>query len=242
MSTGKLSVINGEQSNRNAYVREARETICEYGMQLLKDDLTKSTGGNLSVRIRGENGKFVISPSGIPYPEMEPSDVPVVDRDGNMIGSGEKPASETPMHLAIFNHIEGVGGVVHTHSPYACTFASLGQPIPASHYLIAFIGNEIPVSDYVTYGTPDLGEEAVSTLGGEYNACLLRNHGVIAVGSSLSEAYEIALMVEFCARIHYQAKSIGEPEILPDDELEELAERFAGYGPSVDSDTPCPTC
>ena len=83
---------------------------------------------------------------------------------------------------------------------------------------------------YATYGTADLADLALDALGEEYNACLLKNHGVIAVGPTVEAAYEVALMVEYCARIHYQAASIGEPNILPDTEIDNLLERFVDYG------------
>lgn len=223
-------MVPSSPSTSAAPYEEERETICHYGMELINQNLTKSTGGNLS--IRGENDEYVISPTAIPYREMKPADVPVVDGDGSVVYGDKEPATETPMHLTIFQHLSEVGGIVHTHSPYACTFASLARPIPASHYLIAFAGNEIPVTDYQTYGTPELGQEAVDTLGKDYKACLLQSHGVITVGSDLAEAFEIAMMVEFCARIHYQACSIGDPVILPDDELEKLKKKFATYGQS----------
>lgn len=88
------------------------------------------------------------------------------------------------------------------------------------------------MAGYATYGTGELGELAVEALGEEYNACLLANHGTISVGGTLKEAFEVALMVEYCARIHYQASAIGEPAILPDEEIDTLKELFADYGQS----------
>ncbi|AGB37091.1 class II aldolase/adducin family protein [Natronococcus occultus] len=209
-----------------------RTKISEFGQRMLKDGLTLGTGGNISVR----NGNHVaISPSGVPYDEIEPEDVPVVDLEGDHIAGESKPSSEFRMHTDVIRERPDVGGVVHTHSPYASTFASMGEPIPASHYLIAFIGDEVPVAPYETYGTAELATAALETLGEEYNACLLENHGVLAVGETVDEAYEVAMMVEYCAQIHYQAISVGEPEILSNEAVTELIEIFEHYGEHTDS-------
>jgi len=208
-------------------LQEERTAVSDLGRQMLDQGLTTGTGGNISAR----NGdRVAISPSGMPYNEIDPEDVPIVDLNGNHLEGDRKPSSEFRMHTDVIRERDDVGGVVHTHSPYASTFASLGEPIPASHYLIAFIGNKIPVAPYETYGTAELAEVALDALGEEYNACLLEQHGVLAVGDSVEAAFEVALMVEYCARIHYQAVSIGEPNIVPDEEIETLLDRFADYG------------
>ncbi|WP_222913063.1 class II aldolase/adducin family protein [Natrinema sp. SYSU A 869] len=207
---------------------ETRSDICEYGRGLLEDDLTTGTGGNLSARL--DENHIAISPSGIPYEDIEPADVPVVNTDGTVVSGDVDPSTELPMHLAVYRERPEVGGVVHTHSPYATTFASLGEPIPASHYLISFTGSEVPVAEYCTHATAELGEAAVDALEESFNATLLRNHGVLTADDSLEDAYTVALMVEYCARIHYQARSIGDPEILPDDEIDRLSDKLDSYG------------
>ena len=194
---------------------------------MVAEGLTKGTGGNISAR----NGdRVAISPSGMPYDEIDPEDVPIVDLHGEHRSGDRKPSSEFRMHTDVLRERDDIGGIVHTHSPYASTFASLGEPIPASHYLIAFVGDQVPVARYETYGTAALGEAALEALGEEYNACLLSNHGVLAVGDDAEAAFEVALMTEYCARIHYQAISVGEPDILPDEEIDVLVDRFSDYG------------
>ena len=205
-----------------------RRAVADTGRKMLEQGLTKGTGGNVSARVGEEY--VAISPSGVAYESITADNVPVVDLEAEMIDGEFKPSAETPMHTMVYQKREDVGGIVHNHSPYASTFASLGQPVGPSHYLIAFAGDQVPVAPYETYGTEALGAVAAETLGAEYNACLLENHGVLAVGDSLGSAFETALMVEYCARIHYQARAIGEPKLLPDDEIERLTERFAGYG------------
>ena len=215
-------------TSQNTPHREARSAICEYGRSLLDDDLTTGTGGNLSVRLDDE--RIAISPSGIPYEEIEPSDVPIARTDGTVVEGEAEPSTELPMHLAVYERRPDVGGVVHTHSPYATTFASLGEAIPASHYLLAFTGSEVPVAEYETHATQALGDAAVDALGESFNATLLRNHGVLTADESLGDAYTVALMVEYCARIHYQARAIGDPEILSDEEIDRLRGKLDSYG------------
>lgn len=207
---------------------EIRRDIAEYGRSLLEDDLTTGTGGNLSARI--DEDHVAISPSGIPYEDVSAEDVLIVRTDGTVVEGDHDPSTELPMHLAVYREREDVGGVVHTHSPYATTFASLAEPIPASHYLLSFTGTEVPVAEYRTHATEALGEAAVDALGDEFNATLLRNHGVLTADDSLDSAYTVAQMVEYCAQIHYQARAIGEPEILPDDEIDRLADKLESYG------------
>lgn len=207
---------------------ETRRDIAEYGRSLLEDDLTTGTGGNISARL--DEAHIAISPSGIPYEDVAPEDVLVVHTDGTVVEGEHDPSTELPMHLAVYRERDDVGGVVHTHSPYATTFASLAEPIPASHYLLAFTGTEVPVAEYRTHATEALGEAAVDALDDEFNATLLRNHGVLTADRSLDDAYDVALMVEYCARIHYQARAIGEPEVLPDEEIDRLTDKLESYG------------
>lgn len=207
---------------------ETRAMICEYGRNLLKDDLTTGTGGNLSARL--DENHVAISPSGIPYEEIKPKDVPIVQIGGTVVEGDADPSAELPMHLEVYDERPMVGGIVHTHSPYATTFASLGEKIPASHYLLSFTGTEVPVAEYETHATEKLGRAAINALGESLNATLLRNHGVLTVDETLEDAYTVALMVEYCARIHHQARTIGEPEILPDEEIRHVADKLEDYG------------
>lgn len=204
-------------------LEEERMQVGELGREMSTQKLTRGTGGNVSVR---SGDRFAVSPSGVPYEEVTPDRVPVVGLDGERLEGDLKPSNETPMHAAIYRAREDVGGIIHTHSPYASTFASLNEAIPASHYLIAYVGTEIPVAGYEPPGTEALGELAVETMGTDHDAVLLKNHGVMAVGQTGADAFEVALMVEYCARIHYQALTIGDPEILSDDAVADLRRMF----------------
>jgi len=206
-----------------------RTAISELGREMLAQGLTKGTGGNLS-QLCADGETVAVSPSGVPYGEVTPECVPLVTLDGDQVAGDLDASSETPMHTAVLRCRDDVGGVVHTHSPYASTFASIGEPIPASHYLIAFAGDRVPVARYEHPGSEALGERVAETMGTEYDACLLQNHGTIAVGDTAEDALEVATMVEYCARIHYQALNVGDPIILPDEEVTRLRSTFESYG------------
>ena len=205
---------------------EARSLVAQKGVDLLEEGLTQRTSGNVSVRVSDD--RVAISPSGIPYPEITPKDVPIVDLDGKKRGDGKPPSSETPMHTAVYRRRKDVDGIVHTHSPFATTFAALGRSIKPSHYLIAFAGKRVEAAEYGRNGTEELAERAMESMNGR-NAVLLRNHGVLAVGPSLEDAHNVASRVEYCARIDYQASLLGEPELVEDDELDDLIDYFQNY-------------
>lgn len=204
-----------------------RAAISELGRRMVEQGLTRGTGGNISER--GPNDIIAVSPTRVPYEEITPESVPVVTLDGEQVAGEYPPSSETPMHRLIYSNREDVGGVVHTHSPYASTFATLGQEIPASHYLIAMAGPKVPVVGFAQPGTEELGRLAVEGLGDDHLACLLKHHGVMALGTDADAALETALMVEFCAQIHFQALAIDDPPILGEGDLETLIENFDEY-------------
>lgn len=203
-------------------LREAREQIVQHGRSLVADGLTQQTSGNLSVRVGDE---IAISPSGIPYDDISADDIVVVDLEGSVVEGTRTPSSETPLHTATYRNREDVGAVVHSHSPYATTFACLGRPIDPVHYLISTAGKGVPVAAYGRNGTEDLGRKAVEAIGPD-GAVLLRNHGVMTVGDDLPDAYDVAARVEFSARMHYQAEVIGDPEPINETELDALINYF----------------
>lgn len=204
----------------------AREQITEIGISMLEEGLTQRTSGNVSRRI--DDGEIAISPSGVPYHEIDPQDVPIITLNGEVRDGDRAPSSESPMHTAVYRERDDVEAIIHTHSPYATTFAALGRPLEPSHYLIAFAGKRVDVAEYGTNGTQELAENALESLG-DRNAVLLRNHGVLATGPDLETAYNVASRVEYCARIHFQASMLGEPELVDDAELDDLIDYFQDY-------------
>jgi L-fuculose-phosphate aldolase len=209
-------------------MRSEREEIVRFGRKLVTAQLTSGTGGNLSIFNR-DSGLIAISPSGIEYDEMEPADVPLVDSNGLLVEGSRKPSSELGFHLALYRRRFDIAAVVHTHSVYATTLACLNWEIPAVHYLVAFSGHKVPLAPYATFGSDELAANVAAAIG-EHNAVLLANHGLATVGPNLATAFAVAEEIELVARIYYQAKSIGNPVILPWDEMSRVIEKFAVYG------------
>lgn len=207
---------------------EERNAIVQYGRKLVESQLTTGTGGNLSICNR-EEGLVAIKPSGVNYFTMKPEDVVVVDLSGKIVDGKLKPSSELSFHLALINHRPDIRAVVHTHQVYATTLACLNWELPAVHYLVALSGNKVPVAAYATYGTPELAENILKAIG-DYNACLMSNHGLVTVGKSIEGAFGVAEEIELVSRLYYQARCIGEPVILPDSEMETVVEKFKSYG------------
>ncbi|WP_059170370.1 L-fuculose-phosphate aldolase [Bacillus sp. FJAT-27445] len=209
-------------------LKKEREKIVEYGKKLITSGLTKGTGGNISIFNR-EEGLAAISPSGLDYFSTEPEDIVVVDLDGNVIEGSRKPSSELEMHLIFYRKRDDIDALVHTHSPFAKTIASLRWDLPAVSYLVAYAGPNVRCSEYATFGTKELAETAFNGME-DRRAVLLANHGLIAGAHNIETAFTIAEEIEFCAQIYYQTKSIGDPVLLPEDEMVRLADKFKTYG------------
>ena len=206
-----------------------RQAVVQNGLAMMRAGLTTGTGGNLSCRSR-DRGLVAITPSGVPYDAMQPGDVVVVDPAGKVVAGDLKPSSEIGFHLALYDRREDVGGVVHTHSVYATTLACLNREIPPVHYLVGFAGPKVPVAPYATFGTDALACNVRQTMGTDYHAVLLANHGLVAVGEDLPRALATAEMVEFVARVYCQANAIGQPVVLAEAEITRVMAKFKTYG------------
>lgn len=207
---------------------DQRSDVVRCCQQLLATGLVRGTSGNVSVR-QAESGTIAITPTGLDYPSMRAEDVAVLDTEGRQLDGSLRPTSELALHLGVYRQRPDVQAVVHTHSMFATTFAVLGKPLPPVHYLIARAGGRVPAAPYARYGTPELAQACVRTLG-EGNAVLLANHGVVAVGPDLAAATAVAEAVEFVAELAWRAGLVGTPKLLTDAELVEAAEAFADYG------------
>jgi L-fuculose-phosphate aldolase len=194
--------------------------------------INQGTSGNISARY-GHN--MLITPSGVPYEELKPADIAVMPIEGDY-GSWSgplNPSSEWRFHLDIMRSRPDVGSVVHTHSTYATTLAICGKEIPAIHYMVAAAGGpSIRVAPYATYGTKELSEHAIKALEGR-TCCLLRNHGVIATGANLKRALWLAVEIETIAKQYYLSLAVGNAQVLPDDEIARVVEKFKNYGPKA---------
>jgi L-fuculose-phosphate aldolase len=207
-----------------------RAAIVDAGVELERLGILDLTAGNISVRVGAD--EIAITPSGIPYGATTPDDI-VICRlsDAGIVAGSRKPSSELPLHCAVYAARPETGAVVHTHSPYATTFAVLRRSIPAVHYVISRLGtSEVPVVDYATYGSQELAENAFAGLAGATKALLLANHGTLALGDDLAEASLNARVLEILAATYWRALAIGSPVILSDEEIGNVIERHKSYG------------
>jgi L-fuculose-phosphate aldolase len=189
--------------------------------------LAPGTTGNLSVRT--ERG-FLVTPSGMPYDQLRGEDAVAIDLDGEIRAGQRAPSSEWRLHRDILAARPETRAIVHTHSLFCTTVACLRRPIPAIHYMIIHGGgDEIPCADYATYGTAELAASVVRALG-RGHACLMANHGMVALGDSLAAALRLAADVEILASQYWHAAQLGSPVILSGDELDRVRRQFAGYG------------
>lgn len=207
---------------------QERKDIVRFGRKLLASHLTTGSGGNLSVINRSLN-LVAIKPSGVDYQILEPEDIVILTPDGEIIEGALKPSSEIHFHLALYQARPDIFAIVHTHQAYATTLACLHWELPAVHYLVGFSGNKVPLAPYATYGTSQLAENIVSSLG-VYNACLMANHGLVAVGPNLEAAFTTAEQIELTAQIYLLSKSVGNPIILGDEEMKLVIEKFKTHG------------
>ena len=192
--------------------------------------INQGTSGNISARY---GNAMLITPSGVPYDEMDPKDIVRMPFAGEYGGyEGDLvPSSEWRFHLDIMLARPEVGSVVHTHSTYATTLAICGREIPAIHYMIAAAGGpSIRVAPYATYGTEELSKNALKALEGR-TCCLLGNHGMIATGPNLKRAMWLAVELETLAKQYYLSLAIGDAQVLPADEIGRVVEKFKDYGP-----------
>ena len=208
--------------------------IIEYGKKMLRDRLVHGTSGNLSLIDRA-SGLVFMTPTGTDYERLSVGQVAVMTLNGDRV-EGSAPTSEHAMHLGIYRARHDVQAVVHTHSVYATTLAVHGMPIPAIHYMVTMLGGgQIPITPrYELYGTEELAQSAVETLGRQYHAALLRSHGVVAIGTSLAEAYARAVVVEEMAELYHHAKVIGEPPLLTGAEIQTVTAKISNYGKMKD--------
>lgn len=195
--------------------------------------LNKGTSGNISIR-DGEG--FRITPSGIKVEALHPEMVPKLSLEGEWDGY-YKPSSEWRMHADIYRARPEVQAVVHTHSSFATSLSCLRKEIPPFHYMIALAGGDtIRCADYALFGTQALSDSALIALK-DRKACLLANHGLIAVGKDLEQAIDIAQEVETLCEQYWRALQVGEPVLLTHPQMNEVIEQFKGYGRWKESGT-----
>lgn len=204
-----------------------REDLIATARRMSELGLTPGMSGNVSVR--APNG-MLITPSGMPYDRLVADDAVALDADGDPRPGQRAPSSEWRLHRDILAARRDVGAIVHTHSLFCTSLSMLRRPIPAVHYSIVLAGSDdVPCADYATFGSPELAVAAVRALGGG-RACLLANHGMVALGATLDDALRLAAEIETLAAQYWHAAQIGTPHVLDPDELRRVRSRFAEYG------------
>ena len=203
-----------------------REQVIATARALNALNLNRGKAGNVSARV---DGAFVITPSGMAYDALAAGDLVAVSDSGSVAGS-RAPSSEWRMHQAIYAAQSEVDAIVHAHSPFATALACLDRRIPPFHYMVAVAGgDDIRCAPYATFGTAELAAHVVAALAGR-RACLLAHHGLIAVGANLDRALALAVEVEALAEIYCRALAIGEPALLSEAQMVDVAQQFSEYG------------
>mgnify|MGYP003666277787 CR=1 FL=1 len=205
----------------------ARQGVIDTALAMSGSGLSPQQSGNVSARF---GAGFLITPTGMDYDDLLPEDIVAVTLDGSVAAGQRAPSSEWHMHAGIYAARPEARAIVHAHSDYAVTLAVMGLSIPPFHYMVALIGGrDIRCAPYATFGSAELGRHAVAAIAGR-KACLLAHHGQIAFGRDLAEALKLAHEVEILSGQYWRALQIGEPPLLPDDEMDRVVAKFHGYG------------
>ncbi len=213
---------------------EKRQAIIDACRRMNALGINQGTSGNISIR-HGEG--MLVTPTSVPYEAMTVDQIVFMAMDGSF-AQGQRPSSEWRFHLDILRARPEVHAVVHAHPTYATILAIMGLEIPPVHYMIAAAGGDtIRCAPYATFGTPELSEHAVKALEGRL-ACLLDHHGMITIGPSLERALWLAVEVETLARQYHGCLQIGQPPLLPSDEIERVRQKMAGYGHAHSNSNP----
>ena len=229
-----------DTATREAVAR-TRQVVADLHAELPRNGLVVWTAGNVSQRVPGSD-LFVIKPSGVSYDELTADVMVVCELDGTKIEDGTsdrlQPSSDTAAHAYVYRHMPEVGGVVHTHSPYATAWAALGEPIPCVLTMMADeFGGPIPVGPFAIIGDDSIGRGIVETLRESRSpAVLMRNHGPFTIGRDARAAVKAAVMCEEVARTVHLARQLGEPLPVAEHHIDQLYERYQNVYGQQDAD------
>jgi L-fuculose-phosphate aldolase len=204
-----------------------RASLVDHGRRMVHDGLVDGVSGNLSARA---GDLIAITPSGVPYQDMAPADICLVQPADGSTAAGGRPSTETPMHLAVYRATDAAA-IVHTHSPFVVALSTVLDELPAVHYAMAGLGGLVRVTPYARFGTQELADGAVAALRGR-TAVILRNHGALTYGATLEQAYDRARTLEWLASVYWHARMAGRPRTLTAAQLDEVREatRAIRYG------------
>jgi ribulose-5-phosphate 4-epimerase/fuculose-1-phosphate aldolase len=196
-----------------------RELVYETALKAKSEGLIYLSAGNFS------------APGSLKYEDMRPEDIVIVDVNAQPVDVPRKPSSETPMHTTIYRLMPEIQGICHTHSSYAITFASLGQPVPAINLELLVCGAPIPVAPWACPGTGLAGELIADLMRQrpELRVVLLRNHGLVCATNSLNKALDLAFDAEMGMKAYHQALQIGTPNVLSDAQRAEIFEVYGAF-------------
>jgi len=210
--------------------RALREAVIATALAMNAAGINRGKSGNVSARWRDAAfDGFLITPTGVPYHQTTPDQIVAMTLGGEAAGS-LLPSSEWRFHRDIYIARTDAQAIVHTHAPFSTSLACMRRGIPPFHYMVAVAGGkDIRCAGYATFGTQELSDLAIEVLAGRH-ACLLANHGMIAIGPSLEQALALAVEVETLAEMYWRALQIGEPVQLSDGEMDVVLEKFRIYG------------
>jgi len=206
--------------------RALREQMIATARRMNASSLNQGTSGNLSVRVEGG---FLLTPTGLDYDALAPEDLVLMRFDGGHEGH-RSPSSEWQLHRDILAARPEVGAVLHAHPMFCTTLACLHRGIPAFHYMVSAAGGaDVRCAPYATFGTAELASNVLAALEGR-KACLMANHGMVALGTDLASAFKLAVEVETLAAMYWRALQVGEPVLLDGAEMARVLEKFKTYG------------
>ena len=203
--------------------------VIKFAKKLNSDNLSPLRSGNISHRAEGDKHGFFITPSGKKYSDLKLDDIAFVSLDGKFDKDGPIPSSEWRFHQDIYKNKWEAKAIVHAHSPHATAVSAHGKPIPAFHYMIALAGgDDIKCAEYATFGTTELSKNILKALE-KRKACLMSNHGQVAFGTNLKQAFELAEEVENICYQYVIALKIGNPKILSKTEMSKILDKIIHY-------------
>ena len=208
-----------------------RNKIIEYSLKLNSTNLSPLRSGNISLRSKEDNKDgYLITPSGKKYETLKPDDIVFMELNNEVKNdSANKPSSEWRFHRDIYLNKKEAEAIVHAHSPHASAVSSHGKPIPPFHYMIALAGGEdIKCAEYATFGTEELSNNVIEALE-ERSACLMSNHGQVAFGKNLEDAFELAQEIENICHQYTIALKLGKPKILSFEEMKRVLDKAKNY-------------
>ncbi len=207
-------------------MNESSSAVLETARAMNASGINRGAAGNVSAR---EGDGFVITPTGMAYDECVPEDMVWVGLDGTSRGK-RKPSSEWRFHRDIYAARPEAGAVIHCHSPFATSLACQEIEIPPFHYMIArFGGDTLRCAAYATFGTQELSDAILAALR-DRTVCLMAHHGMVAFGKDLKEALALAVELESLSEQYWRVLQLGQPKLLPADEMVRVIERFKSYG------------